>query len=145
MLMQSNLERIAELKPESNSVFAYDNKIVVNHIVASWHRRTHRYENFTPGSEDAWLRAVETPPVSEQLQAIVSQVQQAVPNILALTNQLAAVLDNAANATSNLNIAIIAAQPMLTNFAVISGQLREPGGLGAWALGTNGSSSWKGL
>ena len=28
---------------------------------------------------------------------------------------------------------------MLTNFAVLSAQLREPGGLGVWMLGTNGA------
>ena len=47
-------------------------------------------------------------------------------------------LDSAANATSNLNAAVVEARPMITNFAMISGQLREPGGLGTWALGTNG-------
>ena len=30
-------------------------------------------------------------------------------------------------------------QPLLTNFAVLSEQLREPGGLGVWVLGTNGA------
>ena len=100
--------------------------------------RMHRYKNFTPGDDTAWLRAVETPPVSDQLQAMVSQVQTGVAEILALTNKIAAVLDNAANATSNLNTAMVEARPMLTNFAIISEQLREPGGLGVWALGTNG-------
>ena len=47
---------------------------------------------------------------------MVSQVQAALPGILALTNKIAAVLDNAANATSNLNITLVEAQPMLTNF-----------------------------
>jgi len=54
------------------------------------------------------------------------------------------VLDSAANATSNLNTTIVAAQPMVTNFAVISAQLREPGGLGVWALGTNGNGQMQG-
>jgi hypothetical protein len=45
---------------------------------------------------------VETPPISDQLQAMVTQVQSALPNILALTNQLAAVLSNSVVATSNL-------------------------------------------
>jgi hypothetical protein len=139
MLTQSNLERMAQLNLESNSVCAYDNKINASHVVASWHRRTHRYENFTSGSEDVWLRAMETPPISDQLQAMVSQVQSALPGILSLTNKISAVLDNAANATSNLNSTIVAAQPMITNFALISGQLREPGGLGVWALGPNGN------
>ena len=72
--------------------------------MASWDGRYHHYKIFKPGDDTAWLHAVETPPVSDQLQAMVSQVQQALPNILALTNKIAAVLDNAANATSNLNV-----------------------------------------
>ena len=144
MLTQSNLERMAQMNLESNSVCAYDNKITVNHVVAAWHRRAHRYENFKPGSEDAGLRAVETPPIADQLQAMVSQVQAALPGILSLTNKLATVLDNAADASSNLNSTIVAAQPLVTNFAVISAQLREPGGLGVWALGTNGNGQIQG-
>jgi len=139
MLTQSNLERIAELKPESNSIFVYDNTVSDNRIVASWDGRYHHYKIFKPGDDTAWLRAVETPPVSDQLQAMVSQVQQALPNVLALTNKIATVLDNSANATSNLNTTIVEARPMITNFAMISGQLRGPGGLGVWALGTNGN------
>jgi ABC-type transporter Mla subunit MlaD len=144
MLTQSNLERIAELKPASNSIFVYDNKPTYDRIVASWDNRVRRYVNFAPKHDSAWLRAVETPPVSDQLQAIVLQVQTALPNILAVTNKLFAVLDNAANATSNLNTTIIAAQPLVTNLAAISAQLREPGGLGVWALGTNGSDQIQG-
>src|ERR1039457_1351693 len=45
MLTQSNLERIAELKPASNSIFVYDNKPTYNRIVASWDNRVHRYVN----------------------------------------------------------------------------------------------------
>ena len=91
-----------------------------------------------------WLRAVETPPISDQIQAMVTQVQNALPGILSLTNKLSAVLDNAANATSNLNITLVAAQPLVTNFAIISAELRQPGGLGVWALGTNGNGQIQG-
>ncbi len=144
MLTQSNLERMAQLNLESNSICAYDNKIKASRVVASWHRRTHRYENFAPGSEDVGLRAVESPPVSDQLQAMVNQIQQALPGILALTNKLAAILDNSANATSNLNATLVDARPMITNFALVSAQLREPGGPGVWALGTNGNEQLQG-
>jgi ABC-type transporter Mla subunit MlaD len=144
MLTQSNLERMAQMNIESNSIYVYDNQIARKRIVASWRRRTHRYENFTPDSDDVWLRAVESPAVTEQLQAMVSQVQAALPGILSLTNKIAAVLDNTANATSNLNVTIAAAQPMLTNFAIISGELREPGGVAVWALGTNGNDQIQG-
>ena len=138
MLDESNLQRLAELKAKSNSICAYNNTVNRNRIVASWDGRIHRYVNFTAERDTAWLRAVEMPPVSDQLQAMVSQVQSALPGILALTNKIAAVLDNAANATSNLNTAMIEARPMITNFAIVSEQLREPGGLGVWVLGTNG-------
>ena len=144
MLTQSNLERLAQLNLESNSVYVYDNQIKAGRVVASWHRRTHRYENFAPGSEDVGLHAMESPPVSDQLQAMVLQVQQALPAVLALTNKLAAILDNAANATSNLNTTIVEAQPVMTNLAIVSAQLREPGGLGVWALGTNGNLQLQG-
>jgi hypothetical protein len=137
MLTRSNLERLAQLHLESNSVCAYDNKLNAKRIVAAWNRPAHRYENYMPGSEAVWLRAAETPPISDQLQTMVLQVQSALPNFLSLTNKLNAVLDNAANATSNLNSTIVATQPLVTNFASISGQLREPGGLALWALGTN--------
>ena len=68
---------------------------------------------------------------------MVSQMQAALPGILALTNKIAAVLGNAADATSNLNRTIVSAQPLLSNIADISGQLRVPGGPIIWALGTN--------
>jgi hypothetical protein len=54
------------------------------------------------------------------------------------------VLDNAANATSNLNVTLVETRPMITNFAVISAQLREPGGPLVWALGTNGNEQLQG-
>ena len=137
MLDAANLRRIAELK--SDSIYVYDNTVKRNRIVASWHQRTHRYENFKSDSDDSWLRAVESPAVTERLEQVITQVQQALPNILALTNQIATVLDNAADATSNLNVTLVEARPVVTNFSIISAQLREPGGLGVWALGTNGN------
>lgn len=143
MLTQSNLECMAQMNLPSNSIFAYDNTVNENHIVASWDNRVHRYVNFSPSRETAYLRAVETPPVSEQLQAMVSQVQRALPGIFALTNKIATVLDNAATATSNLNTTITTAQPLVTNMAVISAQLREPGGPLVWTLGTNGNTQFQ--
>ena len=144
VLDQSNAAVLAQCHFVSNSIHIYDNSVNRDRIVASWHNRTHAYENFTPSSEDAWLKVVETPSISDQAQAMVTEIQAALPGIIALTNKIAAVLDNAANTTSNLNNTLIAAHPMVTNFADISGQLREPGGLAVWALGTNGDSQIQG-
>ena len=136
---ETNAPLLATANWESNSIYIYDNTVNRKRIVAAWNGRLHHYKIFKPGDDTAWLRAVETPPVSDQLQAMVSQVQSALPGILALTNKLAAVLDNAVSATSNLNAVMVEARPMITNFASMSDQLREPGGLGVWALGTNGN------
>jgi hypothetical protein len=139
ILTASNLQVIAQLKPDS--IYAYNNTEKDRHyIVASWHPRSHRYENFTPDDDTAWLHAAESPAVTDQLQAMVTQIQNALPGILALTNKISEVLDNAANITSNLNNTMVAVQPVVTNFAVISAELREPGGPIVWALGTNSDS-----
>ncbi len=139
-LDSSNLQVISQLKPEF--ITAYNNTEPDRHkVVASWHPHSHRYENFSPVDETAWLKANESPAVSDQLQAMVSQVQDALPGILALTNKVAAVLDNAAKATSNLNTTIASAQPLLNNIAAITAELREPGSPIIWALGTN--ANWQ--
>jgi ABC-type transporter Mla subunit MlaD len=142
---ETNAPLLATANLESNSVYVYDNTVNRNRIVASWDGRVHRYKIFKPGDDTAWLRAVETPPISDQLQAMVSQVQSALPGILTLTNKISTVLDNAANAASNLDATLVAAQPLVTNFAAISGQLREPGGFGVWALGANGNDQIQGV
>jgi hypothetical protein len=144
VLDESNAPLLAQCMIESNSIYVFNNKVNRKRIVASWDGRFHHYKIFKPGDDTAWLHAVETPPISDQLQAMVSQAQAALPGILSLTNKISAVLDNTANATSNLNVTIIAAQPLLTNFADISAQLREPGGPIAWALGPNGNGQLQG-
>jgi len=136
VLTESNLEVIASLKIDP--LYAYNNKEKSErHIVASWDGRVHRYKIFTPTDDSAYLRTLEAPPVSDQLQVMVGEVQQALPNVLAITNKLYAVLDNAAMATSNLNVTIAATQPLMSNFTAISGDLHGPGALGDWVLGTN--------
>jgi ABC-type transporter Mla subunit MlaD len=141
----TNAAALAAAYLPSNSIYIYDNRQRdARAIVASWDTRVRRYRIFTPGHDSAWMPTMESPALADQIQAMVSQVQSALPGILALTNKLAAVLDNAANVTANLNSTIVAAQPIVTNFAVISGELREPGGPLVWALGTNGNAQTQG-
>jgi hypothetical protein len=65
-------------------------------------------------------------------------VESALPNILALTNQLATVLSNSTSLTSNLNVVAVNARPMITNLSVITENLRNPtGSLGEWLIPTN--------
>ncbi|MCU0772780.1 MAG: MlaD family protein [Verrucomicrobia bacterium] len=84
-----------------------------------------------------WLQPAESPAVTERLDQIVGQVEKALPNFLGLTNQLARVLSNSANATANLSQLSSNLLPASDDLARITAQVRDPGGLGAWALGTN--------
>jgi ABC-type transporter Mla subunit MlaD len=133
----TNLPHLDDLK--LTSVLAFHVTENHRHIVADWNASLQRYEDFDSGNptNSYELEAQESPAISDQLQAIVRNVQEALPNVLALTNKLFAVLDNAANATSNLNLTIAATHPLVENFAAISGELRGPGALGDWVLGTN--------
>lgn len=113
-LNESNLQSIIRLK-NGAPIYAYDNQVTKNDVVAVWRRREHRYEPVSPGREYAWLPAQESPAVTERLEKVVDAVQAALPNFLALTNKINAVLVNAANAASNLNELAISAKPVATN------------------------------
>jgi hypothetical protein len=143
-LVQSNLTRIAAMKPES--LIAFHITDIHRHLVGVWDESGQRYQKFDylVASNAYELPAEESPDISDELQAMVAQVKVALPNVLALTNQLTAVLNNAANATSNLNVVIAAAHPLVANFAAISGDLRGPGALGDWVLGRNASLQLEG-
>jgi len=142
----TNLARIAEFKPDPLLAFHIVGQ--PRRISAVWDEASQRYRQFDNRNHSPTnayeLTATNLADISDQLQAMVSQVQQALPNVLALTNKLAAVLDHAAEATSNLNVTIAATQPLVRNFAALSGDLRGPGALGAWVLGTNATFQLEG-
>lgn len=98
------------------------------------------YTNLSPATI-YFLTPQESLAVTERLENLVSQAEQALPNILDLTNKINAVLGNSAMLTSNLNIVAINAQPASSNLSLLTEQLRGPGALGEWALGTNGQQN----
>ncbi len=85
-----------------------------------------------------FLTPVESPAVTERLERVVNNVEQALPNILRLTNRIASVLDHSATLASNLNLVALDARPAASNLARLATELRGPGALGQWALGSNG-------
>jgi ABC-type transporter Mla subunit MlaD len=81
------------------------------------------------------LIAYESEGLSEQLNQVIRQVENALPNVLRLTNQVTLALSNIERMASNADLTVTQVQPILTNLAVISEQLREPqGSLGKWLL-----------
>jgi ABC-type transporter Mla subunit MlaD len=101
-----------------------------------WNDQEARYDPFTPDSK-YWLLSDESPPVTERLETLVTHVEQALPNILNLTNQLSTVLSNSAGLTSNLNTVVLEARATVTNLAAATAHLDQPGALGEWLLPTN--------
>jgi ABC-type transporter Mla subunit MlaD len=84
-----------------------------------------------------WLQSDESAAVTERLEGLLSQVEDALPNILGLTNRLDEVLSNTASLSSNLNLIALSARPAVSNLAAATAQLDRPGGLGEWLLPTN--------
>ena len=105
-------------------------------ITGIWNDPQARYDAYTEKSKYE-LVTDESAAVTERLEQLMSEVEQALPNILRLTNQLATVLSNSASLTSNLNAVALGARPVVSNLALVTAQLDHPGALGEWLLPTN--------
>lgn len=106
-------------------------------ITGVWQDKEGVYAPYTKDSK-YWLLADESPAVTERLEKVASQVEQALPGIFNLTNQLSAVLTNSARAMSNLDVLAENARPAAVNLSEITTQLREfNGSLGRWLFSTN--------
>lgn len=92
------------------------------------------YTNLT---EVYWLYPEESPALNERLEHVANQIEEALPNILNLTNQLYAVLSNSATLTAHLDEVTVSARPAVSNLALVAAQLNQPGALGEWLLPTN--------
>jgi len=106
-------------------------------FTAKWNEKENRYDEFRPTSKPYYLHEEESPAISEQLQRMVTEVEQALPNVFNLTNVLSVVLSNSATLTSNLNMVALAAQPALSNVTAATAHLDQPGSLGEWLIPTN--------
>jgi len=111
-----------------------------------------RYLPEAQNPKGVFVPPVEDPALSERAQKLVMQVETALPNILSLTNAIAATLNNVAQVSSNavllttgaqttisnVNVLLTDARPAITNLAIITANLREPrGALGEWLIPTN--------
>jgi len=142
-LAKTNLQRIAVLG--QTQLVALDRSEERKNPTAVWNDKRGSYVKFIPKDDPAanlkanlyWLPSDESPAVTERVEMLVDQVALALPNFFALTNQIRGVLSNTVALTSNLNALAVEARPAASNFAHISTQLREPGSLGVWVLGTN--------
>jgi hypothetical protein len=105
-------------------------------MTAVWNDRQARYDPYGR-TNMYWLLAEESPAVAERLENLMSQVQNGLPGVFALTNQLSMVLSNTSELTSNVNLVAISARPAISNLAIATANLDKPGALGDWLLPTN--------
>jgi ABC-type transporter Mla subunit MlaD len=140
-LLARPLEPLAELTAilsnSRSNLVVLDKSSERKALTGMWNDKLGRYEPYTNNASEYWLLADESPAVTEQLQKMVSTVEQALPNILNLTNQIGHVLSNSAALTSNLNVVALSARPVVSNLAAATVHLDQPGALGEWLLPTN--------
>jgi len=93
----------------------------------------------------AFLLPEESASVGERAEKLLGQMEAALPGVLAVTNRLNAVLDNANglltgahSLLANADRTVTQLQPALSNVVVITDHLRDPrGSLGEWLLPTD--------
>jgi hypothetical protein len=106
-----------------------------NHVTAFWDFIAGYYREYSKETKPYWLPPDESPALTDRLESVVSQVEGAVPSVLSLTNQLAAILNSATGLTFRVDSILAEAQPIVTNLAEITGNLRDPeGSLGNWLI-----------
>jgi len=144
VLDESNAALLAQCTFESNSIYVFDNTVNRDRIVASWWREsiiTRIHAQFRGRVFARRGNAADLRPVAggwfcrckARCRASFSPDEPARHRA-----------GQHANATSNLNLTVLEARPMLTNFTAISGQMIAPGGVLNWALGTNGNDQVQG-
>lgn len=131
-------------------------KLQGKHISEVWLDHAGTYTNFAQHNKPYWLIADETPALSKRAEKLVAQAEAALPNLLSLTNQLAALLATTTRAITNLdarvaelkpimsnaNYLVASFHPVSTNLHRISANLTNPAGsLGNWLLPTNLNAS----
>lgn len=99
------------------------------------------YHPVTAGTKGFWLLADEAPTFNDRAEALLNEVEAALPNILSLTNKLNTLLDHGSEVTVNLDDLLTQTKPTLDNLQEITEMIKEPkGGLGEWLFPTNISS-----
>ncbi len=114
-----------------------DKSVPRPYITYVWDLRSDSYQPFHR-TNLFWLMPLESPALTEELGDLVTNLHNALPGILNLTNQLAQVLSNAASLTAHADALVVQTRPAVSNLAAITDALREPNGsLGQWLLPTN--------
>ncbi len=125
-------------------------------ITAIWDDKSGTYSNWNAAATPYHIIADESAALTQRAEKLLSQAEAALPNILSLTNQVAALLATTAQtltnldariaelkpAVSNANQLVASFHPVSSNVHRITANLTNPAGsLGTWLLPTNLSVS----
>jgi ABC-type transporter Mla subunit MlaD len=107
-------------------------------IKGVWDDKAGAYVAYPPESKGYYVTPEEAPALMGRLETLAGQLEKALPDFLHLTNQLTRIMTNTMEVTSNANVAITAALPLVSDVAKIVSTLKEPkGSLGEWIIPTN--------
>jgi ABC-type transporter Mla subunit MlaD len=120
---------------ESDPAAEVKESSVITHV---WDDGQKTYKPRTKETKPYWLRSEESPPLTERLERVISTVENALPAVFSLTNQIAQTLTNSTRLTARLDASLAEARPAVTNLTALLAQLRGgPGALGDWLIPTN--------
>ncbi|XOV72066.1 MAG: MlaD family protein [Verrucomicrobiota bacterium] len=115
----------------------YDGEVLYkeeNGKIVEWWDGT-EYLPFEKTTKPVWIRAIESNGLNNQIEDILKVVQEQLPNVFALTNQLSMTLDHANQMSTNVNNLLIETQAASKNLVTITENLKDPNGsLGRWLL-----------
>jgi ABC-type transporter Mla subunit MlaD len=125
------------------SIRLYDKGVKTKKPTGLWDSEVARYRDPNENEKTKkgyFMVPVEPPALNERLETVAVQaermvalIENALPNVLDLTNQLRRVLDNAATATAHADEILANAAPIVANLTKITENISEPNGsLGEW-------------
>jgi len=134
-LIKTNMANLSTLG--ITQLWTFDTTRPTKSLTAIWDQDQHRYLPFYK-TNMYMLTPDEPPALMVRAQALVSQVEIALPNFLQITNRIDGILSNSEQLTSNLNVIAENLRPTVANLATITGHLKDPhGSLGEWLIPTN--------
>jgi ABC-type transporter Mla subunit MlaD len=129
------LQRLSDQGMESIEIF--DKGERTQWPSAIWDYKEARYRTFDRTIDKGFfLPPLEAPALAARLEKVADTVEAALPGILALTNRLNRVLDQATETAANADDVLQGLRPVLVNLAQVSANLTNgQGSLGDWILG----------
>ena len=101
-------------------------------------KKTNDYVLLSTQLQGPWIQAEESPALMVRLEQIANRVEEALPGVFNLTNQLGGIISNTVSLTANLNNTVVQTRPLMSNLLAITSLLTNGNGsLGDWLIPTN--------